>query len=70
MIKKKDWPYPDMVLTAYGWWEAEDRGLFSEHDLVRDEIDSHDAVVILNRARIDELFVPLLFLVENHCKRK
>lgn len=61
--------YPNQILTFYGWWEAITMGLISKDGkLIKDELNSHDAVIIIGRNRIDKMFHPLLRSVEKHLR--
>ena len=69
MLASNDYSYTDQVVLCYGWWDVSNMGLFlPTGELVPDELMSYDAVVILDRHRIDPIFLEILDVVETACK--
>jgi hypothetical protein len=66
---KNDSQYKNIHLLVCGWWEFQVLGLIDKAiQLNIEELNRWDVFVILNRARIDKVFTPILSLIENFCK--
>lgn len=65
LIKNRD--YVDYI-THYGWWDIENNELVNDYGIIKTfELERYDAVVILDKRRIDPMFYKYLGQVEARC---
>lgn len=52
-------------LVSYGWWDSQRMGLVTNAgEIDEDKLYSYDAIILLDKHRIDKVFTPLVEAVE------
>lgn len=65
MVSTNSFPYPNLQLSAYGWWEINKIDLLAGNQVNHSKLVSYDAIVIINKYRIHEKYLYIVNQVEN-----